>query len=130
MAGDPPLDQVTTRTIEAGLRAAQRVRWHAGYFRAENRHDILFVMSEQTGFGYFRNFGSTRRQGVEAGAESQIGRVTLGAGYTFLDATFRSSETLNGGGNSSNDAGPGLEGAIAIEPGARMPLMSSRHSAR
>jgi hypothetical protein len=30
MAGDP-LDQVTTRTIEAGLRAAC-VRWHAGYF--------------------------------------------------------------------------------------------------
>jgi len=134
MAGDPPLDQVTTRTIEAGLRAAAlpvgpvlldrlRVRWHAGYFRADNRNDILFVMSEQTGFGYFRNFGSTRRQGVEAGAETQLGRVAVGAGYTFLDATFRSPETLNGGSNSSNDAGPGLEGAIEIEPGARMPLI-------
>ena len=133
MAGDPPLDQVTTRTMEAGLRAALpvrsvpsdrlRVRWHAGYFRADNRNDILFVMSEQTGFGYFRNFGSTRRQGVEAGAETQLGRVTVGAGYTFLDATFRSSETLNGESNSSNDAGPGLEGAIEIEPGARMPLI-------
>jgi outer membrane receptor protein involved in Fe transport len=134
MAGDPPLDQVTTRTIEAGLRAAAlplgpiladrlRVRWHAGYFRADNRNDILFVMSEQSGFGYFRNFGGTRRQGVEAGAETQLGRVTVGAGYTFLDATFRSPETLNGGSNSSNDAGPGLEGAIEIEPGARMPLI-------
>ena len=123
MAGDPPLDQVTTRTIEAGLRATHRVRWHAGYFRASNRNDILFVMSEQTGFGYFRNFGSTRRQGMEAGADTQLGRFTVGAGYTFLDATFQSPETLNGESNSSNDAGPGLEGSIEIEPGARMPLI-------
>ena len=130
MAGDPPLDQVTTRTMEAGVRATSpvfsdrvRVRWHAGYFRADNRNDILFVMSEQSGFGYFRNFGSTRRQGVEAGVDTQIGRVTLGGGYTFLDATFQSPETLNGESNSSNDAGPGLEGSIDIEPGARMPLV-------
>jgi outer membrane receptor protein involved in Fe transport len=135
MAGDPPLDQVTTRTVEAGLRAVQtlpvgpvvsdrlRMRWHAGYFRADNHNDILFVMSEQTGFGYFRNFGSTRRQGLEAGADMQLGRVTVGAGYTFLDATFQSPETLNGESNSRNDAGPGLEGAIEIEPGSRMPLI-------
>jgi outer membrane receptor protein involved in Fe transport len=123
MAGDPPLEQVTTRTIESGVRAAHRVRWHAGYFRADNRNDILFVMSEKTGFGYFRNFGGTRRQGLEAGADTQFGRVRVGAGYTFLDATFQSPETLNGGGNSSNDAGAGLEGAIGLEPGARIPLI-------
>jgi outer membrane receptor protein involved in Fe transport len=123
MAGDPPLDQVITRTFEAGVRTTDRVRWHAGYFRADNRHDILFVMSEQTGFGYFRNFGRTRRQGLEAGADTQIGRVTLGVGYTLLDATFQSRETLNGESNSSNDAGSGFEGAIEIEPGARIPLI-------
>jgi outer membrane receptor protein involved in Fe transport len=127
MAGDPPLDQVVTRTIEAGLRAAQRVRWNAGYFRAGNRDDILFVRSEQSGFGYFRNFGRTRRQGLELGADSQFGPITLGAGYTLLDATFQSVETLNGESNSSNDAGSGLEGSIVIEPGARMPLIP-RHT--
>ena len=57
MAGDPPLDQVVTRTFELGLRGTQRARWNVGYFRSDNRNDILFVMSEQTGFGYFRNFG-------------------------------------------------------------------------
>jgi outer membrane receptor protein involved in Fe transport len=123
MAGDPPLDQVVTRTFEAGLRGAQRVRWNAGYFRAGNRDDILFVMSEQTGFGYFRNFGRTRRQGLELGADTDLGRVTLGVDYTFLDATFQSPETLNGESNSSNDTGSGLEGTIDIEPGARMPLI-------
>jgi outer membrane receptor protein involved in Fe transport len=123
MTGDPPLDQVVTRTAEAGLRRTGRVRWNASYFRAHNRDDILFVMSEQSGFGYFRNFGSTERQGLELGADTEIGRVALGAGYTLLDATFQSAERLNGESNSSNEAGSGLEGAIAIEPGARIPLI-------
>lgn len=123
MAGDPPLDQVTTRTVEAGLRGTQRMRWRAGYFRADNRNDILFVMSEQTGFGYFRNFGRTRRQGLEAGGDAQLGRVTAGVAYTLLDATFQSTETLNGESNSRNDAGFGLEGAIDVDRGARLPLI-------
>ena len=127
MAGDPPLDQVVTRTIDVGLRGTQRVRWNAGYFRADNRDDILFVMSEQTGFGYFRNFGRTRRQGFEVGADGQFGPITLGVGYTLLDATFQSPETLNGESNSTNeeaeDGNPGLEGEIEIEAGSRMPLI-------
>ncbi len=116
MAGDPPLDQVVTRTLDAGGRGEYRgVNWSAGVFRAANRDDILFVTSDQTGFGYFRNFGETRRQGIELCAQSPaFGRVTLGAGYTYLDATFESEETVNGEGNSSNDAAedgePGLEG--------------------
>jgi outer membrane receptor protein involved in Fe transport len=123
MAGDPPLDQVVTRTFETGVRGTHRLRWNAGYFRAGNRDDILFVMSEQTGFGYFRNFGRTRRQGLELGADTEFGPVTVGLGYTLLDATFQSAETLNGESNSSNEEGQGLEGAIDIEPGARMPLI-------
>src|SRR4029434_9798114 len=101
--------------------------WHAGYFRAQNNDDILFVTSEQTGFGYFRNFGETRRQGIELGINGQIGRVAFGAGYTFLDATFQSEETVNGESNGSNDEAeqgePGLAGTIEIEPGDRMPFI-------
>jgi outer membrane receptor protein involved in Fe transport len=128
MAGDPPLDQVVTRTFEVGVRGERgRVAWHGGFFHARNEDDILFVTSEQTGFGYFRNFGATRRQGIELGASAQAGRVSVGGGYTLLDATFQSEETVNGEGNSSNDqaeAGvPGLEGTIEIEPGDRMPLV-------
>ena len=110
MAGDPPLDQVVTRTLEAGVRGgtiARRISWNAGLFRADNRDDILFVASEQTGFGYFKNFGKTRRQGVELGAQQPARqRVTLGAGYTLLDATYESAETVNGASNSTNDARP------------------------
>jgi outer membrane receptor protein involved in Fe transport len=96
-------------------------------FHAENHDDILFVTSERTGFGYFRNFGQTRRQGFELGARAQKGRVVLGTEYTFLLATFRSEETLNGESNSANDAAeaglPGLEGSIEVEPGDQIPLI-------
>ena len=54
--------------------------------------------------------------------------ITIGAGYTYLDATFQSEETVNGESNSTNDRrrrrrAPGLEGTIEIEPGDRMPLI-------
>jgi outer membrane receptor protein involved in Fe transport len=129
MAGDPPLDQVVTRTLEAGVRGRRgRLRWNAGAFFADNRDDLLFVTSDQTGFGYFRNFGKTRRQGVEAAATGQFDRVTVGAAYTFLDATYRSEEVVNGEGNSSNDAdAAGLEGTIQIVPGDQIPLVP-RHA--
>lgn len=128
MAGDPPLDQVVTRTVEAGLRATRgRISWHGGVFHAQNTDDILFVASEQTGFGYFRNVDRTRRQGAEAGARVQAGRVSLGAEYTFLSATFQSAETVNGESNSANEAveegEPGVEGPIEIEPGNQIPLV-------
>jgi outer membrane receptor protein involved in Fe transport len=124
MAGDPPLNQVVTRSLEAGVRGtAARVSWNAGLFRAANHDDILFVTSDQTGFGYFRNFGETRREGLELGARTGFGRVVVGGGYTYLRATFESPETLNGESNSTNDEGPGLEGTIDVEPGDRLPLV-------
>ena len=84
-------------------------------------------MSDQTGFGYFRNFGETRRKGFDLSASRQLGRFTVGTGYTFLAATYESEETVNGESNSSNDraedGAPGLEGAIEIDPGDRIPLI-------
>jgi outer membrane receptor protein involved in Fe transport len=131
-AGDPQLKQVVTRTWEAGLRGGQESRfgWSAGWFRAENRNDLLFVASEQTGFGYFKNFAKTLRQGAEVSVNSRLNRVTLGGGYTFLDATYQSAETLDGSSNSSNqeaqDGSPGMQGTIQIRPGNQIPL-TPRH---
>jgi outer membrane receptor protein involved in Fe transport len=117
-----------TRTLDAGLRGEYHgFNWSAGAFRAANHDDILFVTSDQTGFGYFRNFGETRRQGIELSLNRRVGKLTVGAGYTYLNATFQSEEGVNGEGNSSNDASedgePGLEGLIEIEPGDRIPLI-------
>jgi outer membrane receptor protein involved in Fe transport len=128
MAGDPSLDQVVTRTLELGLRGQYKgASWHAGFFHARTDDDILFVMSDQTGFGYFRNFGQTRRQGIELSVNGQRGRFAYGVGYTFLDATFQSEETVNGENNASNDeaknGAPGLAGVIEIEPGDQLPFI-------
>jgi len=127
MAGDPPLKQVVSRTLEVGVRSGGEgpLRWSAGWFRGANRDDILFVASEQTGFGYFKNFGRTLRQGAEFDASARLGRALLGASYTYLRATFESEEEVNGEGNSINAKGPGFEGLIHIEPGNRIPLTPS-----
>ncbi len=129
MAGDPPLKQVVARTVEAGYRGSLegRAKWSVGWFRAENRNDIMFVSSPQSGYGYFKNFGKTRRQGLELDLDTEIRRVSLGFNYTFLDATFQSPEEVNGVGNSTNlDAlagRKGLESVIDITPGNRVPLV-------
>lgn len=126
MAGDPPLKQVVTKTWEAGLRGhfGPKTHWNAGVFRADNHDDILFVADDAAGFGYFKNFGQTRRQGFELGWDTQVDQLTFAVNYTYLDATYRSPETVGGAANSSNDADhPGLDGNIQIKPGDQIPLM-------
>jgi outer membrane receptor protein involved in Fe transport len=135
-AGDPPLRQVVTTTWEAGARgtaasAIGEVTWNAGVFRADNRDDLLFVADNASGFGYFRNFGKTRRQGLELGLSARAARgVTVGANLSLLDATYRSAEVVGGAGNSSNDAAAagfrGVDGTIRIAPGDRIPLLPRR----
>jgi len=125
LAGDPPLRQVVTRSVEAGLRGdvAGGTSWRAGVFRADNADDLLFVADDAAGFGYFKNFGKTRRQGIELGLTTRTGPVALDFSYTFIEATYRSQEIVNGAGNSSNSAGPGLKGTITITPGNPIPLI-------
>ncbi len=123
LVSDPPLKQVVTRTFEAGARGAieNNFRWSVGWFRGENHNDLLFVASEQTGFGYFTNFGETRRQGIETSLSGRAGKFTLGGNYTFLAATYQSSQTVDGGSNSLSDGGPGMDGNITVQPGDRIP---------
>jgi outer membrane receptor protein involved in Fe transport len=119
LAGDPPLAQVVTRTWEAGLRGGRRgFSWSAGLFRGTNSNDLLFVASTQTGFGYFKNFGETRRQGVELSTSVRLPRTTAGLGYSIVDATYQSPELIGAEGNSANS-----NGTIAISPGDRIPLI-------
>ena len=128
MTGDPPLHQVTARTWEAGVRGLEEgpLTWSFGAFRSDNRNDILFVSSEQTGFGYFKNFGKTRRQGIEIDFRGHVSRFSFGGGYTLLDATYQSNELVDGSSNSSNEAATagnkGLDGSQQIEPGDHIPL--------
>lgn len=129
LAGDPPIQQVVTGTWEAGWRGKleHSVSWSAGAFRADNRNDILFAASQQTGSGYFKNFGKTRRQGFQAAVDGHFRRIEAGFDYTFLEATYQSSETVDGTANNTSDSAlaglPGIDGVIAIHPGNRIPLV-------
>lgn len=129
LAGDPPLKQVVATTWEAGLRGKleQNLSWTVGAFRAQNQNDILFVASQQTGSGYFKNFAKTRREGVQANMDGHFHKIDAGIDYTFLSATYQSTETLDGTANSSSDLAssgyPGLGGVITVHPGNRIPLV-------
>ncbi len=129
LASDPPLKQVTTDTWQVGVRGKTEahINWNLGAFTAANQNDILFVASQQTGTGYFKNFGKTRRRGVQASVDGQFKTVTGGLDYTWLEATYQSTEVLSGTGNNTNDTAlsgfPGLDGLITIHAGNRIPLV-------
>lgn len=129
-AGDPPLKQVVTTTMEAGARGLTRagVSWNIGVFRSDNRNDLLFVSDNASGYGYFKNFGKTRRQGIELGLSARpVAAWKVGANATLLDATYRTAETVGGSANSSSDSAqagfPGTAGTIQLRPGGRIPLL-------
>jgi outer membrane receptor protein involved in Fe transport len=130
MAGDPPLKQVVAKTVEIGAHGewANGMKWSTSAFRAENHDDILFVAApNNTQFGYFRNFGKTRREGLEASLFGKSNALSFGANYTLLNATYQTPELINGASNSSNDSAsagaPGLDGNIRITPGKRIPMI-------
>ncbi|QJU60095.1 TonB-dependent receptor [Sphingomonas sp. AP4-R1] len=129
LAGDPPLKQVVARTVEGGVDAdLAGIRARVGAFRTVSRNDILFLTDDASGFGYFRNFGKTRRQGIDVDLSGRVGAFRLTGHYSFLDATYRSAEQVDGSANSSADhAGPGFGGDIAIARGDRIPLIP-RHT--
>lgn len=133
LSSDPPLQQVVTDTWEIGLRGKtefwllRNLAWNAGAFRGENHNDILFIAAPQTGTGYFQNFVKTLREGFDADLNGYSRRVTWGLDWTFLSATYQSTETLDGSANNTNDIAsqgyPGLDGTITVHPGNRIPLI-------
>jgi outer membrane receptor protein involved in Fe transport len=133
LSSDPPLKQVVTDTWEVGLRGKPEIpffhnlSWHAGAFRYSNHNDILFIAAPQTGTGYFQNFGKTLREGFDADLDGRVGPVTWGLDWTFLSATYQSTETLDGSANNTNSIAmqgyPGLDGTITVNPGNRIPLI-------
>jgi len=125
LAGDPPtLRQVIARTAEIGMRGKSAVGsesgwhllWHAGAYRTELDDDIYGVATG-TGTGYFRNIGSTRRQGIEAGLEAGNNTWSASLDVARLDATFETALVLPSPSNPAADA----MGDISVRPGNRLP---------
>jgi outer membrane receptor protein involved in Fe transport len=123
---DPPLHEVVSKTVEVGARGTlgKLTRWSASIYRTRLENDIEFISSGAgaTNAGYFANVGTTRRQGVELGLETNLNPVALTVRYTFLDATFQSSFSESSPSNSSADEA----GVIQVSPGDRIPA-NPRH---
>ena len=128
MAGDPSLKQVVTQNWEAGFRGLfpGKVNWSLGYFNIINTNDLQFVAAPDTiasGYGYFKNFGKTQRQGIEASLDRRVEDWSIGANYTYLDATYQSTETLNSQYNLAGSDYGDEASTISVRPGNHIPLV-------
>ena len=127
LQADPPLKQVVSRTLEAGVRGGigTDLRWNASVFRTDNRDDLLFVGNGRSA-GYFTNFGRTRRQGLELGVSQRSSVVDWTLSYSYLRATFESSACLVSASNSSAGTSPACAAdEIEVRPGNRLPGLPS-----
>lgn len=116
---DPPLKQVISRTLEAGLRGStEYLSWNAAAFRSINRDDIIFISAGAlTNEGYFANVGRTRRQGLELNLSGTAGeQLAWSASYSMLDATFEESFNVASAHNPA-----AIDDEIEVQPGDRLP---------
>jgi outer membrane receptor protein involved in Fe transport len=124
LVSDPPLKQVVSHTVEAGLRGTKELNigtlsWKIGGFRATNNDDILAIPSPGLqGFGYFQNVGSTRRQGIEAEVNVKSPTLLLYASYAFVDARFLDALQVG-----SNSPFADENGNVQILPGNQVPAV-------
>jgi outer membrane receptor protein involved in Fe transport len=105
MAGDPPLDEVVSKTFEVGARGnlTSDIKWSAAVYRTENHDDIQFIATNATnGMGYFDNVGKTRRMGLDLGLMGSVDKLSWNAGYSYLKATYESDLQLTNALNSSS----------------------------
>ncbi|MBM3642205.1 MAG: TonB-dependent receptor, partial [Alphaproteobacteria bacterium] len=139
LVADPPLKQVTSNTIDMGLRGGFRpaealpdmlgrlpgtVQWSAGIFRTNVFDDILSIPSQIVGRGYFTNAGNTVRQGVELSMRYADERMWAYMNYTLTDAYFNSQNIL-GSPNNPAVVAVGSTG-VMVNPGATLPSIA-RH---
>lgn len=110
---DPPLKPVVSKTFEAGLRGkfGDALQWRMALYRSRLNNDILFINAPGSVVaGYFQNVGVTQRQGGELGLNGVWKKLNWFLNYSFVDATYRTAETLN------NAVGP-----VNVKPGDRIP---------
>lgn len=124
LQSDPPLKQVVSRTLEAGLRGTLpgQLQWNVSAFRTINRDDLLFI-SNSLAAGYFTNFGRTQRQGVELSLAQRRGSLNWAVAYSYLQATYESSACLVSPANSTAETSAACTGEdeIEVRSGNRLP---------
>ncbi len=120
---DPPLDQVVAKSFEAGVRGSlwNDLAWNVTFFHTINKNDIIFQSTggATSNIGFFDNIGDTRRLGVEVNLRGKLwdDRVNWYTNYSFIDATFQDSFTINSPTHpNANDSG-----LIQVDKGDRIP---------
>jgi len=122
MAGDPPLDEVVSKTFEFGARGnlSQDLKWSAAVYRTENHDDIHFISTNATnGMGFFDNVGKTRRMGLDLGLTGKVDKFSWNAGYSYIKATYESDLELTNALNSSSVT-VGANDVINVSKGDRL----------
>jgi iron complex outermembrane receptor protein len=122
LSADPPvLKQVTSRTVEAGLRGERallggRATYHAGLYRTE-LHDDIFAVATSLSAGYFQNIRGTLRQGASLGVDYKGRRISAQLSLDHVEARFATAVTLPSPANPLSDA----KGDIQVRKGDRLP---------
>lgn len=109
LQADPYLKQVVSQTIEAGMRWKNDLGYNLSLsaYRTINKDDIVFLLSNTSGLGYFDNFGKTQYVGVDINANKSWGAWQLNTTYSYIQATYESSGELLGVDNREMDITPG-----------------------
>jgi iron complex outermembrane recepter protein len=141
LVADPPLKQVVSHTIEAGLRGRYgndartgQLAWSLGVFHTLSDDDIIQVASPLgvNNFGFFQNAGQTLRQGIEAKFDYRYDRWNAYANFTYVDATYRSAITLSSPNNPNALTDPNNDDVqfVNVKPGDHIPgIPASRFKA-
>jgi len=118
LVSDPPLQQVVSRTWQAGLRGGfdarrGRLDWRFGLYRADNDDDIVALASAIQGRGTFANVPRTRREGLELEASWRA------AGWFVYLAGSRTEATYRFAGDLPSPNSPFADGAgnVRVTPG-------------
>ena len=112
MAGDPPLKQVVTKSVDMGLRGAigSGIGWSVSAYQAINHDDIHFVRNGTSGsaMGYFTNVGKTKRVGLDAGVFGSTDSLNWSANISSIRATYEDSfQAFVGNNKNKTKVAPG-----------------------
>jgi len=114
---DPPLNDVVTSTVEAGVRG--NVPWfdyQVNLFNARNQDDILFQTTGRS-TGLFANVEATLRRGIELDLQGSAGQIDWYANGSWLQATFDSAFMVLSPNHPDADA----SGELPVSSGSRIP---------
>jgi iron complex outermembrane recepter protein len=121
LVSDPPLNQVVSKTWQAGFRGAGAVLdghldWRLGGYRTDNDDDIIAVASALQGRGSYANVPHTRREGFEAEVNFKSDRWTAYLSASEVEATYQFSGSLP----SPNSPFADDNGNLAVRPGDKI----------